>query len=218
MDSNFLNSLPTGQLSEDLTQIYHDFRLLGYFQKYGRCCLFINSLLSTILTRKKYHVSITSCYAELNRSGGRYFLGHKAYAKPGQLAGHISCIVDHRFLVDFGLGIVKARFEPLFWQAIGCALEKNEARLSAVYFSAEKSIQWYGDSPPSSLEYYKQAQQEILEEVLLQYDHFVSNRLRFCVSKAITNISPTQRVQNYPMPLVATHGLRSNTGENIVVH
>lgn len=188
MNDNFTNNLPSGQLSNDVDQLFRDFDYLDILKNYGSCCLFINSLLCRTLNKisnQGYNAKLISCYAKLENSDQIYLLGHPDYIDPGQLAGHICCLVNEQYVIDFGLGNLR-KFDPHFVQAIASPVAQHPQFIAHVTTAPQQSLTWVGDHIMPNLEAAIQLQENKLIQVLAFLEHFQSDRLGHCVRKALT--------------------------------
>lgn len=213
MDSNLINHLPPGKLTVDVDQLFQDFDYLGILKNYGSCCLFINSLLSLVLRKKQYQVKLIVCYAQLDDNAGqRFLLGHPAYIDPGQLAGHIFCLVNDQYLIDFGLGNLR-KFNPDFAQAVACPIHLNKAGSSAdsnciasITTVSQQSLTWIGDHTIPDLDAAIQAQEGKVIQLMSFIEKFQNDRLGHCIRKGLTTkrkVSPRNKIPaqsiNWPL-------------------
>ena len=184
MTSTFLNKLPLSQLSKDMDQLFTDFEYLGLFDEYGSCCLFINQLLLQSLRQKNYQVQLISCYALMEEQNQRFFLGHKDYIKPGQLAGHVTCLVNQAFLVDFGLGNLHKCLATAP-QAIAFQAQASDHLFGELYLSNLAKIAWHPIDDIPNLAFETARQQPKLDEVFQQLHAFQKNRLKYAIHRAL---------------------------------
>ncbi len=213
MDSNLINHLPPGKLTADVDQLFQDFDYLGILKNYGSYCLFINSLLSLALRKKQYQVKLIACYAQLDSNASqRFLLGHPAYIDPGQLAGHIACIVNDQYLIDFGLGNLR-KFDSDFAQAVACPIHLNDDSsssdskcIASITTMSQQSLTWIGDHTIPDLELAIQAQEAKVMQLMSFIEQFQNNRLGHCIRKALTSktkVSPKTKIStqslNWPL-------------------
>lgn len=184
MQNIFINQLPPGQLSEDLTQLVTDFDYLGLFDEYGRCCLFINQLLQQVLQSMNYEVRLVECYAKMESANQRIFLGHRDYIQAGQLAGHLSCLVNQTYIVDFGLGNLHKLYNSAP-QAIACQATPSHEPFGELYFDNVTKITWHTLTQIPNLEYEILRQQLKLSEVFKRLQDYQRNRLKFAIHRAL---------------------------------
>nr|WP_315484875.1 hypothetical protein [uncultured Undibacterium sp.] len=184
MDSHFINHLPSGTLSADVDQLFTDFDYLGLFKKYGSCCLFINSLLCRTLRKKQYQVELIVCYAQLEEEQRRFLLGHPKYTKPGQLAGHVFCLVDNQYLIDFGLGNLR-KFDSHFAQAVACTTSEDANYIASIATTTHQTLTWLGNHTIPDLEFAIHAQESAVVKTMSSIEKFQSDRLGHCVRKTL---------------------------------
>lgn len=184
MTSAFINKLPLSQLSKDIDQLFTDFEYLGLFDDYGSCCLFINQLLLKSLRQKHYQVQLISCYALMEEQNQRFFLGHKDYIQPGQLAGHVTCLVDQEFLIDFGLGNLHKCLATAP-QAIAFQARPSRDFIGELYLNHAEKICWYPVEAIPNLDYETARQQPQLDKVFQQLLTFQKNRLKYAIHRAL---------------------------------
>lgn len=184
MQNIFINQLPPGQLSEDLTQLVSDFDYLGLFDEYGRCCLFINQLLQQVLQHMGYEVQLIPCYAKMESANQRIFLGHRDYIHAGQLAGHLSCLVNQTYIVDFGLGNLHKLYKRAP-QAIASQATPSQEPFGELYFDNATKMTWHTLTHIPNLEYETLRQQIKLSEELKRLQDYQRNRLKFAIHRAL---------------------------------
>lgn len=185
MQNVFINQLPPGQLSEDLTQLVTDFDYLGLFDNYGCCCLFINQLLQQVLQSMNYEVRLVECYAKMESGNQRIFLGHRDYIQAGQLAGHLACLVNQSYLVDFGLGNLHKLYNSAP-QAIASQATPNQEPVAELYFDNTTKMTWHTLTHIPNLEYEILRQKIKLSEVLKRLQDYQRNRLKFAIHRALS--------------------------------
>jgi hypothetical protein len=184
MYNKLINHLPSGALSFDVDQLFNDFTYLGLLKNYGSCCLFINSLLCRALRKKQYQTELIVCYAQLVEEQRRFLLGHPDYTAPGQLAGHVFCVVDNQYLIDFGLGNLK-KFDPDFAQAVACTTSKDANFIASITTSSHQTLTWLNNHTIPGLEMAIDAQESGVSKAMNFIEEFQSDRLGHCVRKAL---------------------------------
>ncbi|MFZ6798849.1 hypothetical protein [Undibacterium sp. Di24W] len=205
MYNKLINHLPSGTLSFDVDQLFTDFDYLGLFKKYGSCCLFINSLLCRALRKKQYQAELIVCYAKLEDEQRTILLGHPNYIAPGQLAGHVFCLVDNQYLIDFGLGNLR-KFDPYFAQAVACTTSEDASYIASTTTSSQKKLTWLGNHTIPDLKIAIHAQESGVVKAMSSIEKFQSDRLGHCVRKTLnpmhrqsgTSIISTQS-NNWPL-------------------
>lgn len=121
----FYNFVASESLSADLNQIYTDLVNLNYFAEYGTCCIAMAVILGHILSNMGYRARIQSCYAKFEVGDVNFLLGYKNICRPGQIDGHAVCVIDDKYLIDFGLGNARKSFSPQVPWAIACPLQET---------------------------------------------------------------------------------------------
>lgn len=121
----FYNFVASESLSADLNQIYSDFVNLNYFAEYGTYCIVMAVILGHILSNNGYRARIQSCYAKFEVGEIDFLLGYKNISGPGQIDGHAVCVIDDKYLIDFGLGNARKSFSPQVPWAIACPLQET---------------------------------------------------------------------------------------------
>lgn len=185
MDSNFINHLPPGTLSVDIDQMFTDFDYLGLLNNYGSYCLFINSLLYRALRKKQYQAELISCYAQLEVEKRIFLLGHPDHIDQGQLAGHIFCLVDNQYLIDFGLGNLR-KFAPYFAQAVACKTTKDTNYIASITTTSDQTLTWHGNHLIPGLKIAIHAQESRVTKAMNLIEKYQSDRLRHCIRNALT--------------------------------
>lgn len=217
MNSTFLNTLPKNNLSKDLELIFHDFQFMKIFQEYGSYCLVMSSLLEKILTDKGYEANIMSCNAILAKDGSNFHLGHKGYAKPGQIDAHFVCVVSDnlskkKYLIDFAMVNIQKYFDPTFCLAIAIPVLDSTSVLGEIMFNEHSFMQWNVEEYPENLNELIAGQEPQLNVELKQLRTYNTNRVRFCVQHAFKkHLSALSTNRSYTSQKLNLESLLSNT-------
>ncbi len=198
MTKLFYNAINRSSLANEMRVLLGDLRFLGIHQQYQNCCLFMSSLLCEILRARGYQARIQACYAVIDRSDQRFLLGYKGYAKPGQIEGHVVCIVEESYLIDFATGNVRKYFDPRFKQAFACAIEKKENLLAQVNLQNGTQIHWHEDLQALYIEAAIDHQTAALQQVLIEYFQYKKAPLRHCLRRAFHALQLQNRSARSP--------------------
>lgn len=188
MDLTLYLDINRPETSSAIRQVFVDLEYLGHIKKYGNCCLFISTLVQRILQAKGFTVELKTCNAIVEKSDQRFLLGGKQFAKPGQLATHVVCIVDQSILLDFGLGNARRDFYPEFFQGVVLPYQDSHEVLSRMSLGKNTGLYYIHDEPPADFEEQQVSQAAAVEEVLLEFSKYQKNRFRFCLERAFRSM------------------------------
>lgn len=183
MNTAFLDVIADSKLAHELRQIADDFQFLEFFDKYGSCCFAISAMLAHILEEKGYSARVQGCYAEIRQNNGIFYLGYKGFVRDRQREGHAVCIINEKYLVDFGLGALRKYFASDFSQALASEILDDEVMLASLALGNDMHIDWRIDWISPVVENELQAQEPVIQKILAGYDDFQKNRMAHLVKK-----------------------------------
>jgi hypothetical protein len=194
MNTVFLNTLPHNQLSQDLELIFSDFNFLNIFNTYDSCCLFMSSFIKSLLVEQSYQAKIVSCNSTLQTPERNFLLGHQGYGKLGQFEGHFVCIVNDeenqsQVLIDFSMGNIHQYFDAQFAKAIACPIQADADNLGQLIIGEQSKMFWTEQDKPTNLDLYLHDQQPQLDAEIKQFHLYQSDRIRFSVKHALSQIN-----------------------------
>ena len=112
-----------GYLTE-LTTLYDGLQRTELWKKVGTSCFCAAGFVSLAFSALGRRVQILPCYAVAVKDEAKFALGYKNLINaPGQVDGHVVCLVDDRILVDFGLRNVQRYFSADFPAAAACQVD-----------------------------------------------------------------------------------------------
>lgn len=183
MQSALLDQLNNRQLSEEIRQVYYDFKFLNFFDRFGTSCFAMAALLTRILSSKGYVAVVQGCHAVIQRPDAHYHLGGQGYAKSHQIEGHVVCLVDDHYLIDFGLGNVRKNFDAHFFRAIASELHQTESILTQISLSQDTGISWHTDWISPQIEIELKAQAPYVDVLLGTYHQYQKNRIGYLIQR-----------------------------------
>lgn len=184
MNQEFLITISQEKLSRDLQEIFNDYSYLGIFQKYGSCCFAITDLLTRTLKQKGYNARIQACGCKLQQENVQYFLGYPGYSKKNQVEGHVVCIVNEHYVIDFGLGNIRKYYDHGFYRAIACDLVDEGEILAKLNTQAGAKLVWEVKWVNPAIERELEMQDETVQKIFRQIEHYQENRIKYSVRKA----------------------------------
>ena len=198
MQSAFLDLLSNKALSKDVRQIYYDLKYLKYFDDYGSSCFAMAALLCQLLNEKGYSARVQGCHSIIQKPGYRFHLGSEGYAKNGRIDGHVICIIDEKYLLDFGLGNIRKYFEEHFFRGIACELKTQENLLATLELDNAMSIEWRTDWISPKIEVELRRQESDLAILLRAFHRYQKNRIAHLIQNNF-NIKKTGIAKNFPV-------------------
>ncbi|MES2047613.1 MAG: hypothetical protein V4447_04375 [Pseudomonadota bacterium] len=183
MKSALLDLLKNNALSEDIKQIYYDFKYLKFFDDYGASCFAMAGLLCKLLNEKGYSARVQGCHSLIQKPGFDFHLGGEGFAKKEQIDGHVICIVDEAYLIDFGLGNVRKYFDELFFRCIACDLTPQENLLATLELESGMHVEWRTDWISPQIEVELRLQVPYIQQLLVVYHRYQKNRIAHLIQK-----------------------------------
>lgn len=194
MKSALWNLSVEHRVSESIRRLYCDFRSLEYFDRYGGSCFAMAALLSELLNAKGYSARVQPCYAVVSYEEKNFFLGYKGYARPGQIDGHVVCVVDEKYIVDFGLGSIRKYFHKDFYRAIACEIKLDMPQLATLTLVNGARIEWRTDWISPQIEAELEKQKEYVQTIVQDYMHYKKNRITFLINRMFRGDDARSRV------------------------
>jgi hypothetical protein len=97
--------LVQGNYSHLLNRLYAGLRQTDLWERVRGSCFCTAGFVSLAMTALGHLTRVLPCYAVALKDGALFALGNKdSHVAPGQIDGHVVCLVDETILVDFGLG------------------------------------------------------------------------------------------------------------------
>ncbi|MFO1160412.1 MAG: hypothetical protein U1E60_16355 [Reyranellaceae bacterium] len=169
-DADFFLSrvLPNG-LDEALVGLIAEFRGLELLPTYSSYCYLVASVVVSLLTARGLGVRLFDCCVAMKDHGREFLLGH-GIARPGQINGHLACIVDDRVLVDFGLGAAR-KYSPLrdVPQGVVCRLPASAEEAVSVHLPTGLDIEWRRGAMPPNREHELQVNGRVAAAVIRRW-------------------------------------------------
>ena len=190
MNTAFLQVVKDADLARDLSRIADDFDILGFFHHFGSSCFAMSALLAQILTAKGYKARVQGCYAEIRQGNGVFYIGYQGFAHQGQKEGHVVCLVDDKYLLDFGLGTLKKHYAADFKPALACPLVSNADGTGVIaHLPLNDGIDmvWRTDWISPMVEAELRTQTPTVQRVFAVFDDFQKNRVAHLVKKLFTD-------------------------------
>jgi hypothetical protein len=131
------------RLAEVLYDRMHDLGWL-YLHNFGAACFLMAMLVRRVALAQGHAARVASCHVELAHAQGRFLLGARGYAKPGQVDGHAVCVVDESVVIDFGLGNVRRGYRRDFAWGVACDYQRDGAVLARLALPGER-VTWKDD-------------------------------------------------------------------------
>ncbi|MFZ6731860.1 hypothetical protein ACO0LG_08055 [Undibacterium sp. Ji42W] len=186
MNTAFLHVVKDPDLARDLSRIADDFDILGFFHHFGSSCFGMSAMLAQILTAKGYQAKVQGCYGEIRQGNDVFYLGYQGFAHQGQKEGHAVCLVEDKYLIDFGLGSLKKHYAADFKPALASPLHSNADGTGVIAhlpLGDGSDMVWRTDwiSPMVETELLSQA--ATVQRVLAVFDDFQRNRVAHLVKK-----------------------------------
>jgi hypothetical protein len=187
--SNFLNLIPDQEIHSLLQGIYSDFEYLHFFRDYGTYCVAITQLLCNALERKGYQARPIVCIDEVEKHQQQFYLGAPGFAKPGQLEGHVVCLLEERYLIDFGLGNVRRYFDIDFLHAIAVECNINLAIYASLNIGHEKRITWHMSTHENINKKTFEDEAQHLTHAFQLYFNYTKNRIAYSIQQQMRSKS-----------------------------
>ncbi|MES2071810.1 MAG: hypothetical protein V4488_15755 [Pseudomonadota bacterium] len=175
------------ELHGHVRQMYDDLKHLGYFDLYGTSCFAMAALAAQLLRAQGYATEVKGCHAIFSNASGDFYLGYQGYARPGQVEGHVVCVVNGNIVLDFGLGNVKSHYQGNFYRAIACAASNYGPVLATLEFDNGVSAQWRTDWVGPGIEAELQKQEPALQIILAKLESYRKNRIAYLVKHLFSN-------------------------------
>ncbi|MFZ6758169.1 hypothetical protein ACO0K9_13245 [Undibacterium sp. Ji50W] len=204
MNSAFFDVITDSKLAHDLRQIADDFQFLEFFDQYDTCCFTMSAMLAHILQEKGYTARVQGCYAEIRQNNGIFYIGYKGFVRDRQREGHAVCIINEKYLVDFGLGTLRKFYPSDFSQALASEILNDEVMLASLPLENGMRIDWRIDWISPVAEHRLQAQVPVIKQAVAAYDDFQKNRMSYLVKKLfVREHKPSQdeHASNTALPL-----------------
>ncbi|MBC3921006.1 hypothetical protein H8L32_26315 [Undibacterium sp. CY18W] len=164
----------------------------------------MSAMLSHILQEKGYVARVQGCYAEIRQNNGIFYIGYKGFAHDRQKEGHAVCIINEKYLLDFGLGTLKKFYATDFSPALASEILNDEIMLASLPLANGMRIDWRIDWISPAVEQELQAQATSLRQVLADYEDFQKNRMSYLIKKLFVknhDSSHDVHVSNTALPL-----------------
>ncbi|MES2038418.1 MAG: hypothetical protein V4495_11300 [Pseudomonadota bacterium] len=193
MNTAFLQVIKDAELARDLSRIADDFDILGFFHHFGSSCFAMSALLAQILTAKGYKARVQGCYAEIRQGNGVFYIGYQGFAHQGQKEGHVVCLVEDKYLVDFGLGTLKKHYAADFKPALACSLASNADGAGVIaHLPLNDGIDmvWRNDWISPMVEAELRIQAPTVQRISAVFEDFQKNRVAHLVKKLFTEKYP----------------------------
>lgn len=187
--SNFLNLIPDQEIHSLLQGIYSDFEYLHFFRDYGTYCVAITNLLCNALENKGYYARPFVCIDEINKDQNQFWLGAPGFAKPGQLDGHVVCLLEERYLIDFGLGNVRRYFDNDFLHAIAVECNINLPIYASLNIGHEKRINWHISANEEETKKIFEDKAQHLPHAFQDYLNYTKNRIAYSIQQQMRSKS-----------------------------
>ncbi|WP_394778128.1 hypothetical protein [Undibacterium sp.] len=179
-----LQNLPRNhEFHADVRQLYEDFKQLGYFDRYGSVCFAMAAMTAKILRAKGYSTEVKACHAIFSNAGEEFYLGYKGYTQPGQVEGHVVCLVNGNIVLDFGLGSAGRHFGKNFYSAIACVATNYGPVLATIELGNGMRAQWRTDWTGPDIEAELQRQEPLLQPLMANYNSYRNNRIGYLLHK-----------------------------------
>ncbi|MBI3726869.1 MAG: hypothetical protein HY254_00890 [Burkholderiales bacterium] len=193
MNTAFLQVVKDAELARDLSRIADDFDILGFFHHFGSSCFAMSALLAQILTAKGYKARVQGCYAEIRQGNEVFYVGYQGFAHQGQKEGHVVCLVEDKYLIDFGLGTLKKHYAADFKPALACPLVSNADGAGVIAhlpLNDDSNMVWRIDWISPMVEAELLSQTPTVQRILAVFEDFQKNRVAHLVKRLFA--------ENYP--------------------
>jgi hypothetical protein len=143
----FLCAVRDKALAADVTACFDHFFDLGwlYLHNWGASCYTMACLVQQAMQRAGHQVRVEQGYVQMVHKGQHFLLGGRGLAQPGQIDSHAFCVVDERWVVDFGLGVARRLFRrDMFWAVAVDYLQHAEV-VARVDHPRVGQISWHTD-------------------------------------------------------------------------
>ena len=108
-----------------LIRLLSDVRASQLLPQCSSACYAVALLVRRFLLARKVRARLVDCTVIIKSGDLGYVIG-QGFARPGQIDGHLVCLMNDRVLVDFGLGVVSKHLIPGFPQGVAVSLNKND--------------------------------------------------------------------------------------------
>ena len=211
MNTAFLQVVQEPDLARDLSRIADDFDILGFFHHFGGSCFAMSAMLAQILTAKGYSARVQACYGEIRKGNSVFYIGYQGFARQGQAEGHAVCLVEDKYLIDFGLGALRKHYAADFEPALACPLFKNAGGTGVIAhlpLAEGCDMVWRTDWISPMVKLALQAQAADVQSLLAIFDDFQKNRVAYLVKKLFADknappAAPELKVTRHSHPLSA---------------
>ncbi len=182
-----LQNLPKDHaFHSDVRQLYEDFRQLAYFDRYGSVCFAMAALTAKILRARGHATEVKACHAIFSSADEEFYLGYKGYAEPGQVEGHVVCVVNGNIVLDFGLGNAARHYRENFYSAIACVASNYGPVLATSELPNGMRAQWRTDWTGPDIDAELKRQEPLLQPLLANYESYRKNRIGYLLRKLFT--------------------------------
>jgi hypothetical protein len=208
----FINQIADEEIRSVLSRIYHDFEYLNFFRDYGACCFAITHLLCFALKKKGYQVRPIACIDQINEKHRRFLLGVPGFAKPGQVEGHVVCLLEERYLIDFGLGNVRRYFDHDFVQAIAIECNPSATVYAELNIENKQHMTWEASTRDDAFESVMEREAAQLKLSMNRYIQYRKNRIGYSIRSHQKEHNPAMaKMLNHTLPLLGVTALFSET-------
>lgn len=197
MNTAFLHVVKEPDLARDLSRIADDFDILGFFHHFGSSCFAMSAMLAQILIAKGYQAKVQGCYGEIRQGNGVFYIGYQGFAHQGQKEGHAVCLVEDKYLIDFGLGTLKKHYAADFKPALASPLHSNAGGAGVIaHLSLDdgSDMVWRTDWISPMVETELLSQTATVQRILAVFDDFQRNRVAHLVKKLFSDKNATPAV------------------------
>ena len=122
-----------------------------------------------------------------------FYIGYQGFAHQGQKEGHVICLVEDKYLIDFGLGNLRKHYAADFRPALACPLVSNADGAGVIAhlpLNDDSDMVWRTDWISPMVEAELRFQIPTVQRILAVFEDFQKNRVAHLVKKLFTDKYP----------------------------
>jgi len=153
-----------------LTQVYAGLQETRLWSRVSGSCFCAAGFVSLVFNALGLRSRILPCYAVVIKDDMNFLVGYKnVIAAPGQVDGHVVCLIDNTILVDFGLKNVQRYAWPDFPDAVACEINPDNMFPGQLVLDERRKILWANDWASPATDAVMRANKPVFKKLFKQY-------------------------------------------------